>query len=75
MYYVRPAADNTNVLDTDGTEQVAYTGQSKYINTQTRRNGFIPQGGFVLKDPSDRVAENRANLTAGIILRGKGFYF
>lgn len=59
----------------DETEQAAHTGQSKYINRQTRRNGFIPQEGFVLKDPSDRVAENRTNLTAGIILGEKGYYF
>jgi hypothetical protein len=32
----------------DGTEQAANKGQSKYIKTQTRRNGFIPQEGFVL---------------------------
>jgi hypothetical protein len=40
-------------------------------NTQTRRNEFIPREGFVLKDHSDRVAENRTHLTVGIILREK----
>jgi len=57
----------------DGTEQAAYTGQSEYINIQTRRNGFIPREGFALKYPNDRVAENRTNLTVGIILREKGY--
>jgi hypothetical protein len=51
----------------DGTEQAAYTGQSKYISTNTPK-------WIVLKDPSDRVAENRANLTAGIILREKEYF-